>query len=74
MKRSETDIAVDILRVAMNGAKKTQIVYEANLNFNITQKYLKKLNEKELIRNENGIFITTDKGKVFHEIAKEIII
>ena len=60
MRRSKTDIAVDILRVAMNGAKKTQIVYEANLNFNITRKYLEMLNDKELIRHEDGLFITTD--------------
>ncbi|MDD4331849.1 MAG: winged helix-turn-helix domain-containing protein [Methanosarcinaceae archaeon] len=38
-RRSRTDIAVDILRVANNGAKKTHIVYEVNLNFNIAQKY-----------------------------------
>jgi predicted transcriptional regulator len=74
MRRSKTDIAVDILRVAMNGAKKTQIVSEANLNFNITQKYLKMLNEKELIRHEDGLFITTDKGKFFQEIAKKLMI
>ncbi len=71
-RRSRTDIAVDILRVAMNGAKKTHIVYEVNLNFNIAQKYLEMLREKELIRNENGLFITTDKGKVFQEMAKEL--
>ena len=71
-RRSRTDIAEDILRVAMNGAKKTHIVYEVNLNFNIAQKYLEILNEKDLIRHEKGIFITTDKGKVFQEMAKEI--
>ena len=71
-RRSRTDIAVDILKVAMNGAKKTHIVYEVNLNFNIAQKYLEMLNEKELIRHEKGIFTTTDKGKAFQEIAKEL--
>jgi predicted transcriptional regulator len=72
MRRSRTDIAVDILRAANNGAKKTQIVYGVNLNFNIAHKYLEMLKEKELIRNEEGLFITTDKGKVFQEMAKEI--
>jgi predicted transcriptional regulator len=70
-RRSRNDIAVDILRVSMNGAKKTHIVYGANLNFNITHKYLEMLKEKELIRHENGLFITTDKGKVFQAMAKE---
>ena len=69
-RRSRTDITVGILKVAMNGAKKTHIVYEMNLNFNIAQKYLEMLKEKELISHENGLFITTDKGKVFQEMAK----
>ena len=34
--------------------------------------YLEMLNEKELIRQENGLFITTNKGKVFQEMAKEL--
>ncbi|MHC1757852.1 MAG: winged helix-turn-helix domain-containing protein [Methanosarcina sp.] len=71
-RRSRTDIAVDILKIANNGAKKTHIVYEVNLNFNIAKKYLEILSERELIRHENGFFITTDKGKVFQEVAKKI--
>ncbi|AKB21850.1 winged helix-turn-helix domain-containing protein [Methanosarcina sp. WH1] len=71
-RRSRTDIAVAILKIANNRAKKTHIIYEVNLNFNIAQKYLEMLKEKELIRNENGLFITNDKGKIFQDIAKEI--
>jgi predicted transcriptional regulator len=70
--RSRTDIAVDILRAALNGAKKTHIVYSTNMSFNLAKKYLEMLTDKELIRYENGTFITTDKGKVFQEIAKEL--
>jgi predicted transcriptional regulator len=71
-RRSRTDIAVDILKVTMNGAKKTHIVYEVNLNFNIAAKYIEMLKEKELIRYEDGLFFTTDKGKIFQEMDKEI--
>jgi predicted transcriptional regulator len=71
-RRSRIDIVIDILRVAMNGAKKTHIVSEANLNFNIAQEYLEMLNEKELIRHENGLFITTNKGKIFQKMAMEL--
>jgi predicted transcriptional regulator len=70
--RCGTDIAVDILRVAMNGAKQSHIINEAHVNFRIAHKYLEILNEKELIRHENGFFFTTDKGKIFHERAKEL--
>jgi predicted transcriptional regulator len=72
MRRSRTDIAIEILKVTMNGAKKTHIVYEVNLNFNIAAKYLETLKDKELITHENDIFITTDKGKVFYAMAKEL--
>ena len=71
-RRSRTDIAEAILKIANNGAKKTRIVYDVNLNFNIAQKYLEMLKEKGLIRYENGFFITTDKGKIFQEMVKEI--
>ena len=72
MRRSKNEVAADILRVAMKGTTKTHIICEAKLNFNITQKYIEMLKEKELIRHENGIFITTDKGKVFQEMAKQL--
>jgi predicted transcriptional regulator len=72
IRRNRNDIAIDILKVAMNGATKTHIIYEAKLNFNIAQKYLEILNEKGLIKHENGLFTTTNKGKVFQELAKEL--
>ncbi|HEX3012827.1 MAG TPA: winged helix-turn-helix domain-containing protein [Methanobacterium sp.] len=72
MRRSKTDIAEEILRVAMQGANKTQIVNEAHINFNIASRYLEMLNEKELIMCENRYFITTSKGKFFQETAKKL--
>ena len=72
IRRSRIDIAVDILRVAMDGANKNRIVSEVKINFGVAKKYLKMLNEKELIRYEKGLFITTDKGRVFQEMAKGI--
>ena len=71
-RRSRIDIADAILKVTMSGAKKTHIVYEVNLNFNIAKEYLEMLKDKELVRHENGLFITTDKGKVFSEMSKEL--
>jgi len=72
MRRSRTDIAVDILKVAMKGATKTHLIYDTKLNSNIAQKYLEILREKELIRHENGLFVTTDKGKIYPEMAQRI--
>ena len=56
----------------MYGANKNRIVSEVKINFGVAKKYLQMLNEKELIRYEKGLFITTDKGRVFQEMAKGI--
>ena len=61
------DIMADILRAASSGAKKTWIVYRANLNFNIFNKYLSQLTENGLlmIRRGSVIYETTEKGLEF---------
>ena len=67
-RRSNIEISADILKVAMNGAKKSHIVYRANLNFDVVKRYLKRLNEAGLINlpSLNGhIFKTTSKGKEY---------
>jgi predicted transcriptional regulator len=72
MRRSRLDITLAILKIAMNGAKKTQIVYGANLNSTIANKYLTRLEDKELIEQKGNIFITTDKGRVYKDLASEL--
>ena len=37
MRRNDLDICADILKVSKAGAKKTHIVYRANLNFKIVK-------------------------------------
>ncbi len=64
-KRSEMEINADILQVARNGAKKSHIVYKANLNFKIGKKYLDNLIHSGLLKGPNGensTFRTTEKG------------
>ncbi|SDW93345.1 winged helix-turn-helix domain-containing protein [Methanohalophilus portucalensis] len=68
-RRSRIDISAEILDAAMSGANKTQIVYNANLNFSIAKKYLEMLEKKELIRKEGDRYVTTEKGKTFHDLA-----
>jgi predicted transcriptional regulator len=62
MRRNDLDICADILSVARAGAKKTHIVYKANLNFNIVKKYLRRLKESGFIESENGSFFVTEEG------------
>lgn len=65
MRRNNLDICADILQVARKGAKKTHLVYKANLNFNIVKKYIRGLIENELLYSQNGLYFTTDKGVEF---------
>ena len=69
-RRSNVDIIADILRVAKRGARKTRIVYGANLNFKLLNEYLEKLEKAGLITNtseEGTIFKTTEKGRKYLE-------
>ena len=59
------DIIVDILSVAEEKAKKTQIVYKADLNFRMVEKYLPLLLDKGLIENMGREYKTTKKGGGF---------
>jgi predicted transcriptional regulator len=64
-KRSDIEISAAILQVARNGAKKSHIVYKANLNFKIGKKYLDRLINSGLLKapSEGGRFFrTTEKG------------
>ena len=67
MKRNNLDICADILRVSKGGAKKTHLVYKANLNFKIINEYLSKLLERELITRVGDRFFITEKGSEFIE-------
>lgn len=67
-RRSNIEISADILKVALHGAKKSHIVYRANLNFEVVKKYLKRLNESGLINLpsiETRLFKTTLKGEEY---------
>ena len=74
MRRNDLDICADILKIAQSGAKKTQLVYKANLNFKIVKKYIKRLGDTELLTSKNGYFITTDKGNKFLQNYSEFVV
>jgi len=64
-RRSRTEIVAEILRIAKGGARKTRIVYGANINFRLLDEYLKRLKGAGLIIEETGknsIIRTTEKG------------
>jgi predicted transcriptional regulator len=75
MKRSRNEIISQILEICKNGASKTKIVYQANLNFNTVNPYLDLLIKNDLIRVNEGraiLYETTPKGIRLLETIKQI--
>ena len=64
-RRNDLDICADILRVAQGGAKKTRIVYQANLNFKIVKDYLKRLIGNGLLLHDPPRYYVTPKGTTY---------
>jgi predicted transcriptional regulator len=72
--RNRLDIIADILFVVKRGsAKKTQIMYGANLSYAVLTKYLAEVVKACLIRFESGTrcYVLTEKGKEFLERYRE---
>jgi len=65
MRRSSADICADILSIALNGAKKSHIVYKANLNFRIVKGYINTLVSGGLLAPEDDRYYSTEKGEEF---------
>jgi len=70
-KRTRYEIIHDILAQCENGAKKTWLMYKANLSYELTNNYINKLVEKELIIQKDGLYYLTDKGRKLLELLKE---
>jgi len=65
LNRSRFEIMADILQRAVTGAKKTWLLYSANLSYSQHQKYISTLVELGLLSKNNGLYTTTQKGMDF---------
>ena len=75
MKRSRQEIISQILEICMDGASKTKIVYQANLNFKTVNPYLDLLIKNDMIQVNEGpaiLYETTPKGIRLLESIKRI--
>lgn len=75
--RSKVDIVYDILVSAMGGAKKTHILYKANISSTQVENYFSALLAHNLLEKAhdidgNNIYRTTEKGMKFIECCEEI--
>lgn len=70
------EIAADILEIAKNGSRKTRIMYQGNLSFDLAQKYLCMLLDLDLLQIvRNGAektYVLTEKGREFLEDFTEL--
>lgn len=56
-------IIADVLGVVRDGAKKTQVMYQANLSYRLLTRYLKDVMDLGLVRMEDGnTYELTKKG------------
>jgi predicted transcriptional regulator len=71
--RRRLDIIADILSVVTGSAKKTHIMYRANLSYAVLQKYLAEMTSASLIsfEDENQCYVLGDKGRAFLDVYEE---
>lgn len=71
--RDKYDIIADILEIAKENPKKTQIMYKANLSYKVLKKYLNEIIKASLISYIVGkkYYTLTDKGEKFLMHYKE---
>lgn len=71
--RDRLDIIADILNVASQNAKKTQIMYQANLSYKVLQRYLTEIVDASLLSYENfdQRYRITIKGQEYLDAYKD---
>ena len=65
--RHNVEIIADILEICQSNARKTRIMYQANLSFQLLTKYLRLLQQSNLIKadRDGSFYSATDKGLEF---------
>ena len=73
--RGKLDIAADILNVVSRKPKKTQIMFQANLSYQVLQKYLTELTGASLIcfEGEHQCYSLTIKGQQFLDAYRKYL-
>ena len=71
--RDRLNIIADILNVASREAKKTQIMYQANLSYKVLQRYLNEIVTASLVKFEDDkqCYLLTGKGHEYLDAYKE---
>lgn len=75
--RTRIDILANVLHIASEGARKTRLMYDGNLNNSRLQSCLNELLRRDLIQANKGedgrvLYTTTSKGIEFLTTYKEL--
>lgn len=72
--RRKLEIVVDMLSVAVVKAKKTRIMYRANLSYRLVEKYLRNLLDSGLVElDDDSFYQVTFKGKEFLQLYADYV-
>jgi predicted transcriptional regulator len=73
--RDRLNIIADILTVTSRTAKRTQIMYQANLSYKVLRRYLDEVVSAALVsfEDEKQCYVLTEKGKTFLSVYREYI-
>jgi predicted transcriptional regulator len=71
--RDRFEIIANILEIVGNNAKKTQIMYQANLSYTVLQKYLLEITGASLIDHHDieQYYYLTPKGQEFLDVYRK---
>lgn len=74
LRRDRLEIILKILKISKNGAKKTHIMYKANLSYVQLEKYLQYLEINNFLVKDptDTSFITTDKGNRYIDTLNKL--
>lgn len=65
-RRSDIEIIGEILSLSKEGARKTEILYQANLSYQLLQEYMELLLEKRLLEERTVKNNGSKESKTFH--------
>lgn len=74
MKRSKQQLIIEFLEISSKECTKTELVYKSMTNFTIIKKYLDALLKANLITQSSEKYLITDKGRIYLEKAKSLIL
>ena len=72
--RCNLEIARDMLLIASVKVRKTRLMYQANLSYQVMEKYLKTLLDNDLVEcHDDSCYLITQKGKEFIQMYSDYL-